>query len=153
MDYHSHTAGDVGAAPEGHHHSAYDVGAAEDGHRHYPHEAGASPEGHEHQLHQVAGAASASDVDDLRSQGRQQWDRLTLAESAIRDLQAQNTILWAQLHAEVAANAALRAGAVTIPLLVTALRVAASRVIPTVGSGSLVHTLANLADAIEREAR
>lgn len=105
MDYHSHTAQDVGAAPDGHHHSAWDVGAAEDNHRHYPHDVGAAPEGHEHQLSQIAGAASEQQLDELERRVNQ---------------------LAADLAAERAANAAMRSGAVTIPALVNVLRGQAS---------------------------
>jgi hypothetical protein len=132
MDYHSHTAGDVGAAPEGHHHSAYDVGAAEDGHRHYPHDVGASPEGHEHQLHQVAGAASEQELLQLEHRVEQ---------------------LAAALEAEKAANAALRSGAVTIPALVQVLRAQSILAESWESDLPISYALANLADAIEREAR
>jgi hypothetical protein len=128
MDYHSHTAGDVGASPEGHHHSAYDVGAAEDGHRHYPHEVGASPEGHEHQLHQVAGAAS---------------------EQELLQLERRVNQLAAELEAEKAANAALREGAVTISSLLAALRYEA-QIAQDYDYGQALFALAA---TIQREAR
>jgi hypothetical protein len=128
MDYHSHTAGDVGAAPEGHHHSAYDVGAAEDNHTHYPHEVGASPQGHEHQLHQIAGAASEQDVRELERQVQQ---------------------LSAGLEAERRLNAELRNGAVTIPALASAIRNHARYT----EDDLISFALNGLADTIEREAR
>lgn len=134
-DDHQHTADDVDAAGRHHQHSARDVGA--------------SPEGHEHSLSHIAGAASESDVNGLRSQGRQQWERLTSAENAIRDLQTQNTTLWAQLQAEMAANAALRAGAVTLPLLIKALRYEA-QVAQNYDYGQALFALAA---TIQREAR
>lgn len=148
-DYHSHTADEVGAAHADHRHGAYDVGAAEDNHTHYPHEVGASPQSHEHPLSHIAGAASESDVDDLRSEARQQCDRLTSAENAIRALQEQNTTLWAQLQAEMAANAALRAGAVTLPLLIKALRYEA-QIAQNYDYGQALFALAA---TIQREAR
>jgi hypothetical protein len=148
-DYHTHSSDEVAAAHIDHRHNAQDVGAAEDNHAHYPHQVGAAPEGHEHPLHQIAGAASDSDVDDLRSQGRQQWDRLTAAEDAIRALQAQNTALWAQLHDEQAANDLLRSGIVTVPALVAALRLEAEANQGHHGG----QALSGLADTIERGTR
>lgn len=147
-DYHSHSAQDVGAAPDGHHHSAYDVGAAPESHYHYIRDLDAAPENHEHMLSQIAGAASDQDVEDLRGQGRQQWERLTSAEDAIRALQARNTELLADLEAERHANAILRSGVVTIPLLVSALRAEAQDL-----SGALCAALSSLANTIEKEAR
>jgi hypothetical protein len=149
-DYHSHTADDVGAARSDHRHSAYELGAAEDNHRHSPRDVGASPEGHEHALSQISGAASEQELHELERQVQQ---------------------LAADLEAERRANAALRAGAVTLPTLVSALREQASALMqlssrrgepvsrqiedPVSESPSLflAQAMTALADTIQREAR
>jgi len=131
-DYHSHTADDVGAAWSDHRHSAYDLGAAEDDHRHYPRDVGASPEGHEHPLSHIAGAASEQELHELERRVGQ---------------------LAAALEAEKAANAALRSGAVTIPVLVQVLRAQSILAESWESDLPISYALANLADAIEREAR
>jgi hypothetical protein len=148
MDHHSHSAQDVGAAPEGHHHSAYDIGAAEDNHTHYPREVGASPESHEHLLSQVAGAASEQDLKDLASQTGQLWLRLTSVEDSIRNLLRETSRMSAELEAERRANATLRSGVVTIRGLARALRIQAE----TVQEYYTAQALFDLASTIEREA-
>jgi hypothetical protein len=148
-DYHSHTADEVAAAHIDHRHSAYDVGAAEDNHTHYPHEAGASPQSHEHPLSHIAGAASESDLNLIERRQQQDEAQLTSALEAIRTLQTDVSRLAAELVAEKAANEALRAGAVTLPLLVRALRYEAQ----IAHDYDYGQALFSLASTIEREAR
>jgi hypothetical protein len=148
-DYHSHTADDVSAAPAGHRHNASEADAAEYDHRHYPRDIGAAPEGHEHPLSHIAGAASESDLNIIERRQQQDEAQLTSALEAIRTLQTDVSRLAAELAAERAANEALRAGAVTLPLLVKALRYEA-QIAQNYDYGQALFALAT---TIQREAR
>lgn len=86
---------------EGHSHSAHEVGAAEDTHGHY--------------VGEISGAVHDDDLQQVKRD-------LVRLRDRVRDLEAKTTELEAQAQAEHAAVEAIKAGAVTIPALVAALR-------------------------------
>jgi hypothetical protein len=116
---------------------------------------------HTHSVGDVTDAASDHDLEMLRRdvgsvesdvRNLDQWSnrvdqRMTDAERDVDELQRQVRKLQADLEAERTLNAALRGGAVTVPMLIESLRVTASGhdVSPHV-----YHALLNLSDAIER---